>query len=126
MKRCNEILRQLTLGGINSAFCYVGGDIKTLIGKDQPATKASCYNENGTIHSDVNLTFSPNGKRGQGWKFVIALEASDTYTVYLVKRSKKTGVVCDLIGFCDDVHCDNLQSVIERMYDEAMGLKVSR
>ena len=56
---------------------------------------------------------------------IVTLEGSDTYTVRLmkvfsVKKFAKTGKIAQVLDEATDVYCDQLQDVIEGIYDKAI------
>lgn len=108
--------------GLSGAMCYVGASNPTYLCRDW--TSASKVRDDGTVHFDVGLCFQVNGKRGQGWRIIIAVEPCDTYTVRLWRKAKpsevregKLGVVMTEI---EDVYCDTLKQVVEKVYDDAI------
>ncbi len=93
----NETILQLGGRGLHGALVYTG-------------TRSLAYNDNA-LHLYVN------GKRGETWMISIILDVSDTYTVRLVAENKAAK---QLLDSKDDVYCDELQAVVEQMYDNAI------
>lgn len=119
--RIQIIIEQLGRG-LHGALLLTGGQ---LIGYwDKPLTRASFVTPEGCIDSECCLTFSVNGKRGQGWRFVVSYEPSDTYTVRLWRSKRSRSLdnprVGEVIGCADDVYCDMLRDVVVGLYDEAI------
>lgn len=87
--------------------------------------KRSFVDEAGLLFSDVYLSFQVNGKRGEGWKQIVCYEPDDTYTVYLIRLANKKETAAGTISVVLDkrvnVGCDNLQQVLESMYDSAIN-----
>jgi hypothetical protein len=121
------IIEQCGGMGLRGAFVYIGAsqfsykcpDVET-----ECRGHRSSVTKEGLVDYGVGLTFRVNGKRGAGWRMMIAYEPDDTYSVYLWRRAKPTeekagrrGVV---IGSYDDVYCDMLKEVVEQMYDRAI------
>jgi hypothetical protein len=93
----NETIAQLGGTGLFSALVYIG---------TQHIIKGRDY---------VGLIV--NGKPGYQWAIKITLDFSDTYIVELLAtRGKETKqLACQ-----ENVYCDELQSVVERMYDNGI------
>ena len=123
------IMEQLG-NGLNGARAYVGASQLTYSCKHEAGGGNSKVLENGLVDAPVALTFNVNGKKGAGWKIIISIEPSDTYTVRLWKpvpmRAKKAlevgwdGKVGEILDESTDVYCDQLQESVERMYDRAI------
>jgi len=129
---CETMFTQIGRG-LRGGLCYVGaknygytfpkdGDVS---GECRPSKPSEYNTENGTLKQEVGVQFDANVKRSQTWKFIVAYEPDDTYSVYLVKvnganKAYKTGKISELIAEFHGVYCDNLQSVIESAYDEAI------
>lgn len=58
-----------------------------------------------------------SAKPGLRWEMVVAYEPDDTYTVWLWQWEHGEG---ELLDHREDVYCDQLQSVLEGMYDRAV------
>ena len=75
----------------------------------------------GTKHIVVGKDYiglSVNGKPGYKWMLKITLDWSDTYIVELLAtRGNKT----ETLASEQDVYCDELQTVVEQMYDNAIS-----
>ncbi|HVB24078.1 MAG TPA: hypothetical protein VNG51_19225 [Ktedonobacteraceae bacterium] len=93
----HETINQLGGGGLRGALVYIG--TKHIIkGKDY-----------------VGLIV--NGKLGYRWMIKITLDFSDTYIVELLAtRGDKT----EQLARQENVYCDELQGVVEQMYDGAI------
>jgi len=65
-----------------------------------------------------------NGKEREAWKMVVSLESDDTYTVRLFRKAtpEEWGrkILAVVLDTDTDVYCDNLQAVVEGMYDQAI------
>ena len=93
----HETISQLGGAGLHGALVYTG--TKHLIkGKDY-------------------VSLIVNGKPGYQWMIKVTLDFSDTYTVELI--AARGGNVTQLARE-HDVYCDQLQSIVEGMYDEAI------
>ena len=93
----SETLDQLGGTGLRGALVYMG--VKHIVkGRDY-------------------VSLHVNGKRGEHWVITITLDFSDAYTVELT--ATKGGKVTSLAKQ-EDVYCDELQSVVEGMYDAAI------
>lgn len=119
--------------GLNGGFVYVGASKKYFTCKYSTGGATSTVLPNGTVDAPVSLVFRVNGKRNAGWRFIVSIEPSDTYTVRLWKPIKiglkktcqlmaenKMVPVGEVIDSATDVYCDQLQDCIERMYDKAI------
>lgn len=121
-----QMIDQMGGLGITGAFAYIGANqICSRSRPDDSKPDPSVVTPQGAISYQVGLQFAVNGKRGEGWKMVVAFEPSDTYTVRLWRRStedelKNAGVMGVILDSTDDVYCDNLQRVVESMYDRAI------
>lgn len=118
---------------INGAFAYVGASTKVYSCKYPTGGSNSKVLENGLVEAPVSLTFQVNGKRGAGWRIIVNLEANDTYTVRLWKAARlgaktvaklmsqnKPVVMGEVLAEVTDVYCDNLQRIVEQVYDNAI------
>jgi hypothetical protein len=119
--RIQNIIEQLGRG-LRGALMMTGGQ---LIGYwDKPLTRTSSVTPEGLIDAECCLTFSVNGKRGQGWRFHVAYEPSDTYTVRLWRSYRSRSLDNPRVGevlFCaDGVFCDALRDVVVDLYDRAI------
>jgi len=108
--------------GLSGARVYVGASKLTYSCKYETGGAASKVMKNGTVDAPVALIFSVNGKRGAGWKMIVSLEPSDTYTVRLWKPCWRTSSdrVGEILDESSDIYCDQLRECIERMYDRAI------
>ena len=110
--------------GINGSLAYVGAS--RLIYKNRPddsCPDASIVTDNGLVDYQTGLQFNVNGKRG--WKIIVSLEPSDTYTVRLWHSfhpsiTAKTGKFGENLEENSDVYCDMLADMVESMYDAAI------
>lgn len=131
-----EAMRQQLGTGLRGAMAYVGASQPTYSCKYPTGGATSKVTENGLVDAPVSLCFKVNGKRGAGWRMIVSLEATDTYTVRLWKKNPmgaKTAMklmaegkplkVGEVISERSDVYCDNLQQVVEGMYDDAIKEK---
>ena len=97
---------------MHGAFVYVGAhNFVYNVTKEMKDSKF----EDGFLTFGCGLIFKVNGGN-RGWKMAITLENSDTYTVYLYSTRNN---IQKIIDSTNDVYCDNLQEVVESMYDEA-------
>lgn len=99
---------------LNGGFAYTGAS--QFVYKAQGLSASKFDEATGCLHYGTGLMFKVNGGN-RGWKMVVVLEPSDTYTVYLLAIR---GINIKLLNSCSDVYCDNLQAVVESMYDEAI------
>jgi hypothetical protein len=123
------IMEQLG-SGLRGARAYVGASQLTYSCKQESGGGESKVLENGLVDAPVALTFNVNGKKGAGWKIIISIEPSDTYTVRLWKpvrvSAKKVaegrwdGKNGEILDESTDIYCDQLQESVERMYDRAI------
>jgi hypothetical protein len=123
------IMEQLG-NGLRGARAFVGASQLTYSCKHETGSGESKVLDNGLVDAPVALTFNVNGKKSAGWKIIISLEPSDTYTVRLWKpipmRAKKVlegrwdGKLGEVLDESSDVYCDQLQESVERMYDRAI------
>ncbi len=122
------IIEQCGGMGLRGAFVYIGASRFTYKCDDvesecRPGTRSSVTKE-GLVDYEVGLTVKVNGKRGAGWHMMIAYEPDDTYSVYLWRRAypneEAKGLRGVVLNQCDDVYCDTLKEVVEKMYDRAI------
>ena len=93
----SQTIAQLGGKGLTGALVYMGTK-KIIVGKDY-------------------IGLHVNGKRGEHWAVKITLDWSDTYTVELLAyKGKKMQVLASR----SDVYCDELQKVVEDMYDNGI------
>jgi len=131
-----QAMREQLGKGLNGALAYVGASQLTYSCKDESGGAESKVLENGAIDAPVALIFKVNGKRGAGWKMIVSLEPSDTYTVRLWQASRigpkratslieagKPIPVGEVLDTVTDVYCDQLQDIVEQMYDKAIKEK---
>ena len=131
------MVSQLGGRGLNGAMAYVGASKPTYSCKFETGGANSKVTENGLVDAPVSLAFSVNGKRGAGWKIIVSIEASNTYTVRLWKPLNATALARakemaaakaegrperygEVLDESSDVYCDVLKEVVERMYDRAI------
>ena len=123
------IMEQLG-NGLRGARAYVGASQLTYSCKQETGGGESKVLDNGLVDAPVALTFKVNGKKGAGWKIIISIEPSDTYTVRLwkpvraiakkVAEGRWNGKLGEVLDESSDVYCDQLQESVERMYDRAI------
>ncbi len=113
--------------GMRGAFIYVGArDISYRCAEPVGEYRSSCMSQLGSqrglgcVAFEVGVKFRVNGRRGRDWKMVIAYEPNDTYTVWLIEGHKRREASSMVLACRRDVYCDNLQSVIESTYDDAI------
>ena len=110
------IIDQMGGVSIGGALCRVGAT--ELTHKCERFTARPAYRPGEGVHFDCGLRFNVNGKRGEVWTMIVAYdEAADTYVVFLGRRTP-SGVECE---HCEDVYCDGLMNVVDRMYDDAIA-----
>jgi len=120
------MIEQLGGRGIRGAFAYIGASqIRFKQRADDGYPDASKIREDGWADFQTGLLFRVNGKRSETWKMLVTYEPSDTYTVRLFKLSGmstaiKTGKAAELLDAVDDVYCEELQHIVEMMYDDAI------
>jgi hypothetical protein len=131
----NTIVAQLG-PGIKGALCYVGAHGFSYEcppgneGETRP-DRTSSVTPDGLVDYGVGLAFKVAGPPRAGWKIIVTYEPDDTYSVYMTRPAKKVecatqglrGVVLDQAS---DVYCDNLQQVVESVYDRALEKYASR
>jgi hypothetical protein len=128
-----EAIKQQLGGGLNSALAYTGAHQLTYFCKYEFGGGNSKVLDNGLVEAPVALTFRVNGKHGAGWRIIINIEPSDTYSVRLWQAAKlgaktvsklmaqnKPIMLGEVLAEVKDVYCDNLRQVVERMYDDAI------
>ncbi len=93
----HETIAQLGGAGLRGALVYMGTR-QIIKGKDY-----------------VGLLV--NGKPGYKWMIKITLHPSDTYIIELIASRGDTVKSLDKL---EDVYCDELQGVVEQMYDKAI------
>lgn len=116
------IVGQLGGMGLQGAIAYTGGHNFAYACKsgrgDSKVTPEGC------VDYDTGFSFHVNGKRGRKWIIIVSLEFSDTYTVYLwqsaTPKKRGQGIYGEILDKREDVYCDMLQEVAERMYDNAI------
>jgi hypothetical protein len=89
---------------------------------EQRPSKPSKVALDGGVSYEVGLMFAVNGKRGADWRMLITYEPNDTYSVYLSRKAKPSEkALCRVIlASASLVYGDNLQHVVETMYDDAI------
>jgi hypothetical protein len=131
-----QAIREQLGKGLRGALVYVGASQLTYSCKYENGGAESKVTDNGSIDAPVSLAFSVNGKRGAGWKIIVSLEPSDTYTVRLwqasrigPKRAVRLMAECkpipagEVLDEASGVYCDQLQGIVEQMYDKAIKEK---
>lgn len=111
--------------GLGGALAYVAGHQLAFKCEGQQGEWRGKYptreTAEGCIDYDVGLTFRVNGPPGQGWRFVVAYEPDDVYSVWLWRlaqtRGDKRG---EVLAVARDVYADALRRVVECMYDDAI------
>jgi len=119
--------------GLRSALAYTGAHQLTYSCKYEFGGGFSKVLDNGLVEAPVALTFKVNGKSGAGWRIIINIEPSDTYSVRLWEAARlgakttaklmaqnKPIVLGEVLAEVKDVYCDNLKQVVEQMYDNAI------
>lgn len=125
-----NIMEQLRHGMVG-ALAYVGGHElffnHPADGRDSEcrSTFRSYFDENSALKYEVGLSFRVKSKPDEGWRMVIAYEPDDTYTIWLLRDSNQhrrlhLRAKCEVILSQDDVNDDDLQNVVETLYDEAI------
>jgi hypothetical protein len=112
---------------LRGAFVYVGAHNLTYrcpepVGEYRSSYQSRLMSEAGLgfVEYEVGLQCYVNGKRGHRWTLVIAYEANDTYTVWLVEghRGRKPDTM--VLACVREVFCDTLRGTIEAVYDRAI------
>jgi len=107
-----DIYEQLGGWRLRGAITYCGGR-EVRYGKFNPSYPQVEPDDNCLFDFTNCLRFRPNTNRKS--LIIIAIQPSDTYTVWLWREKKElTG---EIVGYADDVYCDNLQRIVEGMYD---------
>jgi hypothetical protein len=75
------------------------------------------------VHYQTGVQFKVNGKTGQTWSMIISYEPNDTFTarlcwVYGPAKRLETGKWGEVMAEATDLQDDNLQDVVEQMYDQ--------
>lgn len=119
--------------GLSGAFVYVGAE--RFVYRHPPEYDGNWDGEcrssfrsevtrDGQINYDVGLSFRVNGKRGQRWTMLIVYEPDDTYSIYLWRPGRPSEQERGIFGVAldqrNDVYCDTLKEVVERMYDRGI------
>ena len=117
-----EIIAQLGGMGLYGAPVYMG--TKSVSYRCKNGRGDSEATPEGLIDYDTGVQLKVNGKRGRNWTVIVSLEFSDTYTVRLwqsaTPKKRAEGIVGEILDTRTDVHCEELQEVVEQMYDEAI------
>lgn len=117
----SSMVQQLGGRGLQSAFAYCGAKQITYKCARADGEYRRSYRSKSTpdgIDFDVGLKMTVNSaKPGLRWEMVVAYEPDDTYTVWLWQWEHGEG---ELLDHREDVYCDQLQSVLEGMYDRAV------
>src|SRR5262245_4278417 len=124
------IIDQLGGLGLRGAFAYVGVRKHSITYTCPPsetehrASYRSRATPEGLLDYEVGLTFPVNGGRRQNWTMLVAYEPNDTYTAWRWRSAKASekarGIAVVVLDQREDVYCDELQSTVESMYDEAI------
>lgn len=93
-----ETINQLGGTGLHGALVYIGTR-HIIKGKDY-----------------IGLVV--NGKPGYKWMIKITLHPSDTYIIELIASR---GDKAENLDKLENVYCDQLQTVVEQMYDKAIN-----
>lgn len=125
-----QIIEQAGGFGLSGALVYCGTRKWSF---KHPATNldTSCYPEKQSrlssegrplpeVDYTVGLSAHVNGKRGKDWTLIVAYEPDDTYTVWLVEGHSRRTADSTVISHRRDVHAEDLQGVIEYLYDGAI------
>ena len=123
--RIKTMIEQLGGTGLTGAIVYCGGRDTTYMGRDDDAYPDPSYvDERGLVGYQIGICFRVNGKRGRNWKMLITLEPNDTYTVRLwcaaTRSQQRQGIFGVVLDERTDVYADQLQEVVERVYDQAI------
>ena len=111
----------------HNCFAYIGATNPVYKAREDDALPdPSRVGKDGMIEYQVGLQFNVNIK--PGWKMIVTLEPSDTYTVRLWRQHRRdtwlqkdgTMLVGEVIEEMTDVYCDELQEVVEKIYDQAI------
>lgn len=117
----STIYEQMGSRRLHGAFVLTGGRDLTF-GSDEPLERVK-VDEAGYIKIINGLMWKPNVTHPRV-KFIIILQPSDTYTIFIwkgfttqqyIKNGGKAGEVIEQV---DDVYCDQLIDVIDSMYVE--------
>lgn len=120
------IMQQLGTG-INGALAYTGAHHMALVhpagDRDRecrPNNDSKVNEEAGTVTAEVALWFRVNTRRDV--RICVAYETDDTYTVYLWRANGaaqrlSTGKMGKVLEECRDVYGEDLQGVVEGIYD---------
>lgn len=119
------IVQQMGGFGINGAFTYIGATDFTHRHPDY-YTDCECRGSSkvvgrGEVFFDVGVQFNVNGPDGEDWMMFVTYEADDTYTVRLTGIYNKQTGERNVIDKRYQAYCDNLQDIVEEMYDRCMA-----
>lgn len=127
------MIEQIGGRGISGAFAYVGA-FGVPIEYQCPDVACECRGSTSawvpSVHGGsplemedaVGLQFKVNGKRGEDWHICATYEANDTCKVFLLGWVTEDGVRSRrLLDYRDDVYCDQLKEVVEKLYDNAIA-----
>lgn len=122
------IIEQMGGRGLRGALVYCGAHQLTYkcprVEMEARPGSRSCVTPEGLLDYEVGLTFRVNGKHRQHWTMLVAYEPDDTYSVYLWRKAtpseQRAGIYGVALDRRDDVYNDNLQEVVERVYDSAI------
>ena len=109
--------------GLHGGLCYIGAHNVTYTHPDR-GRDGECRPDfpsefkDGHLRCEIALIIPVNGKPRERWTEYVCYEADDTYTVWLLRRVKGEW---QEINHRRDVYCDELQSAVERMYDDAIN-----
>jgi len=113
--------------GMVGALEYVGGHElffnHPANGRDHHCRSSfhSHVGENGRLKYEVGLGFRVRGRPGESWRMTIAYEPDDTYTVWLMRDiGFRPLLISQVLATENDVSGDDLQKVVESIYDETV------
>ena len=117
-----EIIAQMGGMGLTGAPVYCG--TSQILYNCKSGRGDSRVLESGAVDYDTGVSLKVNGKCGKNWTIIVSLEGSDTYTVRLwqstTPKKRRQGIYGEILDERDDVYCDELKGVVERMYDNAI------
>jgi len=122
--RIETMVAQLGGRGMSGAFLYTGASQMGYKAREDDATpRDSGVEKHGLISYEIGIQFKVNSTKR--WKIIVTLESNDTYTIRLwhpFRRDKfiRTGIVGEVLDKATDVYCDQLQSIVESIYDQAI------
>lgn len=98
----------------SSAIVYCGGT-EVAYGDHNPQWPQIEPDEQGMFKFDNCFRFRPNTRART--LIIIGVQPLDTYTVWFWRKKEGDEIGGDIIDRRDDVYCDELADVVERMYD---------